>query len=150
MSKSDMQRTNQPMSNAIRMQQNALGIGQEALNQAVEIPLKQSIEFQKSAGNLFLNGLEMSSWLGDRSAELTREALDTYFQTVDSAAENAAWMTEQGIQQASNTGQQQLRTQQRQFQPGGSTGGQQSGRQQSALAQDSRTQRPVAQSPSMW
>lgn len=158
MNQSEIQQTNQLMSNAIQMQQNALDIGQEALDQAVEIPLKQSIELQRSAGKLFLNGLEMGSWLGNRSTQLTREALDTYFQTVDNAAANAAQMTEQnlqqptqmteqGLQQAGEFGQQQLRTQQQEFQPGNAFGGQQRAAGQQPMGQPPQGQQSAAQQP---
>jgi len=115
MSQSDMNQTNELMSKTIEMQQNAMTIGQQALDEAVEIPLKQTIELQKSAGQLFLNGIEMSSWLGNRSAQLTRDALDTYFSTVDTAAQNAVQMTEEGIEEISDMGQETLRSQQQQL-----------------------------------
>lgn len=127
MSYSERPQTNQLISNAIEMQRHAFDIGQMALGRAIEVPMQQSIELQKSAGQLFRNGLEMSTWFGNRSAALTREALDTYFQTVDIAAENTAQMTEQGFGRTSTIGQQSLEPPQQQFAPGAATANQQGG-----------------------
>ena len=110
-----MSQTNQLVNKTVEMQQNAIEQGQQAVEDAVDIPLEQSIQFQKSAGQLFLNGLEIGNWLQNRSMELTRNTLSTYFNTVENAAQRTEEMTEQGLEGASSLGQAGMQSQQGQL-----------------------------------
>jgi len=142
-----MSQTNQLVSKAVEMQQNTLENSQQALEQAIEIPMEQSVEFQRNAAQLFLNGLEMGNWLQNRSVELTRDAFSTYIDTVQSAALNTTRMAEQGTQQAESLSQQGLASQKQQSR---SADGSQAPRQRSEqtgqqFQQPQQSQRPTGQ-----
>lgn len=94
------------------MQQNTLENSQQALQQAVELPLEQTVQFQKNATELFLNGLEIGSWAQDQGLELTRDAFSTYIDTMESAVENASQATQELQPQQGTWGQQPVQSQQ--------------------------------------
>ncbi|WP_123538540.1 hypothetical protein [Halosimplex salinum] len=105
-----MSQTNQLVSKAIELQRNTLENSQRAMEQAVEVPLQQTVALQRNVAQMMLNGLEISDWMGTQGVELTRNALDTYLDTVESAARDTSELTEQGMQGATSLGQQSLDT----------------------------------------
>jgi hypothetical protein len=103
-----MSQTDQLVSKAIELQQNTLENGQRAMEQAVELPLQQSVALQRNAAQLVLDGLEIGNWLGTQGVEFTRDALDSYLDTVENAARDTSELTERGIQSAEMAGQRGL------------------------------------------
>lgn len=106
-----MNQNEQLTSKAIEMQRTTLENSQEALEQAMELPVEQTLEFQKRAAQLFLDGLEMSSWAQNQGVELTRDAFNTYIDTVEDTVRDTTEFTEGQMQQMT-TGAQQMTRQQ--------------------------------------
>jgi len=103
-----MSQTDQLVSKAIELQRNTLENGQRAMEQAVELPLQQSVALQRNAAQLVLDGLEIGNWLGTQSVEFTRDAMDSYLETVENAARDTSALTERSIQSAEMAGQRGL------------------------------------------
>ncbi|ELZ19915.1 hypothetical protein C475_21494 [Halosimplex carlsbadense 2-9-1] len=108
-----MSQTDQLVSKAIELQRNTLENSQRAMEQAVELPLQQSVALQRNAAQLVLDGLEMGNWLGTQSVEFTRDAMDSYLDAVESAARDTSELTERGIQRAEMAGERGLESTQR-------------------------------------
>jgi|GEM_PF-3382221 hypothetical protein len=105
-----MSQSNQLVSKAIELQQNTLANSQQAMEQAVELPLQQSVALQRNAAQFMLDGLEIGNWFGTQSVELTRDALDSYIQTVENAAQDASELTEWGMENAEAAGERDLQS----------------------------------------
>jgi len=103
-----MSQTDQLLSKAIELQRNAFENGQRAVEQAVELPLRGSVTLQRNAAQLALDSLEIGNWVGTQSVAFTRDALDSYLDTVESAACDTSRLTERGIRNAETVGQQGL------------------------------------------
>ena len=101
-----MSQTDQLLSKTIELQRNALENGQRAVEQAVELPLRGSVTFQRNAAQLALDSLEIGNWLGTQSVAFTRDALDSYLDTVESAARDTSRLTERGIRSVEAAGHQ--------------------------------------------
>jgi hypothetical protein len=71
-----MSQTTHLLSKALEMQQDALERSQRTVEQAAEIPIRQTVELQRNAAELFLDGLETGNYLQNRGVELTRDVLD--------------------------------------------------------------------------
>lgn len=111
-------------------QQRATEGGEQALRQAVQAPLDQTVQFQKNVTELLLNGLEMSNRVQSQSIELTRDVFDSYLDTVENAVRSTEQLTETGIE----TIQAQQGAVERQFQ--------RPARQQQSQPQPSRQYQP--------
>lgn len=92
-----MSQSDELVSKTLEMQQNTIENGQRALRQAVEFPLEQTVQFQKSAAELFLNGLEIGTWAQRRGMDMTSDAVRSYISTVENTFQDAEQATEQGI-----------------------------------------------------
>jgi hypothetical protein len=99
-----MSQSSQLVSKAIELQRNTLENSQQAMEQAVELPLQQSVALQRNAAQFMLNGLEVGNWLGTQTVEFTRDALDSYIETVENAARDTSQLTERGIQNVEAAG----------------------------------------------
>lgn len=82
------------VSKAIEMQRDTVENGQRTFQQAVELPLQQTVEFQKSAADAIKNGLQMTNWAQRQGIELTTDALDTYVTTVENAVRDTERATQ--------------------------------------------------------
>ena len=71
------------------LQRTLMENGRKAMRQFVELPLQQSLQFQRSAAELFVNGLEAQKWAQERGIELTKNTMGNYLQTLDDVTQNA-------------------------------------------------------------
>jgi hypothetical protein len=60
------------------------------MQEAFEFPFSQTMQFQKSAMQLFLNGLEMQEAVQRRGLAFTRQAMDNYFGTMEETASDVS------------------------------------------------------------
>jgi hypothetical protein len=100
--------------------------GRKAMRQFFELPLQQGLEFQRSAAELFMNGLEAQNWAQRRGIELTKDTMGNYLQSLDNVVQNAEEMAQAEMSAAQQQGQA-MQQQMGQFE----TDGQQLGGQQS-------------------
>ena len=71
-----------------QLQQTLMENGRKAMRQFFGLPIQQTLQFQRSAAELLMNGMEAQRWAQDRGVKLTRETMDNYLQTLDSVAQN--------------------------------------------------------------
>ncbi|PSQ89850.1 MAG: hypothetical protein BRD45_01805 [Bacteroidetes bacterium QS_8_64_10] len=67
---------------------------QQAVQQAMEYPLEQTIRVQKGAAQLLLSGLEMGTKAQSRSVQLTKDVFDSYITTLERAAQDTEQLTQ--------------------------------------------------------
>jgi hypothetical protein len=84
-----------------RIQQTMVENGRLAMRQFVELPL----QFQRSAAELFMNGLETQKWAQERGIELTRDTVGSYLETLDSVVQNAEEMAQTEMAATQRQGQ---------------------------------------------
>lgn len=88
-----------------QLQQTLMENGRKAMRQFFEFPLQQTLQFQRSAAELFVNGMEAQQWAQDRGVELTKESMANYLQTLDSFAQNAEELARTEMAAAQQQGQ---------------------------------------------
>jgi len=101
-----MSQSNHLVSKAIEMQQDTIENSQRAMQQAVEFPMEQTVEFQKSAAEMMLNGLELGRWAQRQGIDFTNDALTTYITTVENAVQNTEQAAESGMEAMQSQAQQ--------------------------------------------
>ena len=79
---------------------------QQALQQAFEAPMEQSLQMQKSAAEMFMNSMEMGYWAQNQGIDLTRNLFQNYIDTVEDAVRSTERIAEQGIEMQQATMQQ--------------------------------------------
>ncbi|MHB9286515.1 hypothetical protein ACKVMT_05690 [Halobacteriales archaeon Cl-PHB] len=136
--------------------------GQQPLQQAIEYPMRQAVQFQRSAAQFFMNGLEMQDWAQQQGIQFTKTLLNSYLQTVERAGEGAARIpteiaqqAQEGMQEGQAFAQQELQrgeSMAQQAMPGTGMGDQQPRHQQMPVQQPPqqmprRQQRPPATVP---
>jgi len=122
-----------------QLQQTLMENGRKAMRQFFELPIQQTLQFQRSAVELFVNSMEAQQLAQDRRMELTRETMHNYLRTLDSVAQN----TEELAQAEMATAQQQGQAMQQ------ATSGLQGNGQQTSQQQPG-PQQPQAIGPQAW
>jgi len=100
------------------LQRTLMENGRKAMRQFVELPLQQSLQFQRSAAELFVNGLEAQKWAQERGIELTKNTMGNYLQTLDDVTQNAEDLARTEIAAGQQQGQA-IQQAMGQFQSGG-------------------------------
>lgn len=116
------------------LQRSLMENGRKAMRQFVELPLQQSLQFQRSAAELFVNGLEAQKWAQERGIELTKNTMGNYLQTLDNVTQNAEELARTEIAAGQQQGQA-IQQATRQFQSAGEMQRQPSGGQQQTSQQ---------------
>lgn len=80
---------------------------QRAMQQAIKYPIEQTVQFQKGAGQLFLNGLELTNWAQSRGFQMTKQLFDNYISTLEDTARETEALADQGIQTVQEAGERQ-------------------------------------------
>ena len=88
-----------------QLQQTLMENGRKAMRQFFGLPIQQTLQFQRSAAELLMNGMEAQRWAQDQGVKLTRETMDNYLQTLDSVAQNAEELAQTGMATAQQQGQ---------------------------------------------
>jgi hypothetical protein len=112
---------------------------QRAIQQAIRYPIEQTVQFQKGAGKLFLNSLELTDWAQSRGVQMTRQLFDNYISTLEDTARETEAIADQGIQTVQEAGARQGQSAQTAMQAsqqaiGGNAPGQMGPSQQSTQA----------------
>lgn len=102
---------------------------QQAAQRALEAPLEQTLQFQKTGAEIFLNGLEIMTWTGTRGVDLTKQLLQSYIRTVEDTVRSTEMIGMQAMQP-----QQAMQ----QFGTPGMQGGQQMTPQQGGMQQQAQ------------
>lgn len=76
--------------------------GEWTFEQAMMMPFEQTVQFQRTAAQLFLNGLQLQDSVQRRWTEMTRSLFHNYLDTVDRVSRD----TEQGVHRQVQTTQQ--------------------------------------------
>lgn len=90
-----------------RSQQGSSDAGQQFLQQALEVPMEQTIQFQRNAAQILLNGLEMTSWAQSRGMDLTKDMMSTYLDTLEETSRDTERIAEEGMEAMQEIGQAQ-------------------------------------------
>lgn len=122
---------------------------QEAMRAAFEFPLEQTVQLQKGAAQFFLNGLEIGTQAQRRGIELTKNAVTSYIDTMETTVRNTEQMTESGLQAMEDQqGMMQQQVQQGAQRPQGQQSRPQEERQYAQPGAQTN-QQPPTQPPSM-
>jgi hypothetical protein len=118
--------------------------GPQALQRALEAPMEQTLKMQKSAAQMFMNGMELGYWAQDQGLDLTRDFFQNYIHTVEDAVQNTGQFAEQGMEFQQAAMQQ---TQQGFQQPRGRIPAQQGTHQPRGIQRQQYAQQPQQQYP---
>lgn len=75
-----------------------LPVSEDAVRQAIELPMQQVMQFQQASMDAFIGWFEVAHQLQGESITLAREATDAYLDTMTETVERTEEAAERGIQ----------------------------------------------------
>jgi len=78
---------------------------QQSLTQSAMIPVRQTVDIQRSVGQMMMNGLELSDSIGRMTRDMTRSGIQSYMNLVENAISEVG---SQGSQSGGRGGRQQM------------------------------------------
>jgi len=78
---------------------------QQSLTQSAMIPVRQTVDIQRSVGQMMMNGLELSDSIGRMTRDMTRSGIQSYMNLVENAISEVG---SQGSQSGGHGGRQQM------------------------------------------